>query len=319
MPPSDVADGLEWLNVELESETVVETRVIVPRGQGSGMGWLPGGAVAVRGWQVDMSQNPETRSSTWAWSLYHPGAQQAALMLWQLLNAPGRPMFWADTGAMARAWDTFWERILSDYYNTDYHPQNRARLRNALDPFFYVMGSKGQGFFAKVPKAEYDIVPDSEGFRWANGTMRALTCRAAYGYYLRRTLRARQEKALGTLQVAYVSRDDPAFRDDALLDLLQKRRAQLLAHPRRYDVDLSRVPDADYRDALFDSRVAGKIKGLKPSPGAKKGVIHKLGPLEDDTPPPEPDPPKPPELPQGGLGAASVAAVGGAAALYFLL
>jgi hypothetical protein len=77
-------------------------------------------------------------------------------------------------------------------------------------------------------------------------------------------LRERQRQGLGTLLCAYVSRDDPAIRGSAdLRAALEDRRRELLQHPARRDVDLAIVPDAGYRQALFQSRL-----GLAARPGS---------------------------------------------------
>jgi hypothetical protein len=71
---------------------------------------------------------------------------------------------------------------------------------------------------------------------------------------IERQLQARQTEGLRTLLVAYVSRDDPAFRNDPQLrEQLVTNRGLLLKHNARWQVDLERVPDADYRAALLQA------------------------------------------------------------------
>ncbi len=66
-----------------------------------------------------------------------------------------------------------------------------------------------------------------------------------------RDLHARQMGMLDTLMCAYVTDDTAAIdADPAMKSRWDERRRQLLEHPARCDVDLSSVPDWEYRDEL---------------------------------------------------------------------
>jgi hypothetical protein len=68
------------------------------------------------------------------------------------------------------------------------------------------------------------------------------------------TLRERQMGFLDTLMCAYVDDSYVAIKqDEAMRSRWDQRRRQLLEHPARCDVDLTNVPDSDYRTALIDS------------------------------------------------------------------
>lgn len=75
-----------------------------------------------------------------------------------------------------------------------------------------------------------------------------------------RTLRKRQFGMLDTLMVAYVDGSYSAIKGDSQMrSKWIQRRKDLLQHPARCDVDVSSVPDTDYREAL---RAAGVRAGI---------------------------------------------------------
>lgn len=104
-------------------------------------------------------------------------------------------------------------------------------------------------------------------------------------------LRAAQMRGLDTLLCAYASETDPAFGDAVMRARLQERRVLLLGHAARWRVDLASVPDVDYREALFRSRL-----GLA-APGGSSGSAPGDGwdPGDGDKPrlPPLPSPERP--------------------------
>lgn len=80
-------------------------------------------------------------------------------------------------------------------------------------------------------------------------------------------LRKKQRQMLDTIAVAYLDNSFPAVNNaisPEFHDLWQRRKRQLLEHPDRCLVDLTNVPDRDYRDALRDA-------------GVGKGICAQLG------------------------------------------
>lgn len=98
-----------------------------------------------------------------------------------------------------------------------------------------------------------------------------------------RGLRRRQEQAMNTLQVAWCSEKQPAFRDPELADLLRARRQQLLNHQARWKVVLADVPDKDFRAALAAATAdpSKRPLRLKKEKGEFDGAIDHADALPD--------------------------------------
>lgn len=75
-----------------------------------------------------------------------------------------------------------------------------------------------------------------------------------------RVVRDRQMAFMDTLMCAYVDDSFDALKKDADLKARwELRRSQLLEHPARCEVDLSSVPDSDYREALKQKGVGSLV------------------------------------------------------------
>lgn len=96
---------------------------------------------------------------------------------------------------------------------------------------------------------------------------------------------------LGTIACAYVPPDAPALQEDLELKLrYAAMRKKLLTHPARWRVELALVPDAAYRQMLFDATIGSTL--------AAPDVLPKHdAPIDGG---PEPLPPELPDVP-GGL------------------
>lgn len=93
-----------------------------------------------------------------------------------------------------------------------------------------------------------------------------------------KALRKTQRQLLDTIVVAYLDNSFPSVnnaKSPEFHDLWERRRRQLLEHPDRCRVDLTNVPDPDYRDALKSS-------------GVGKGICAQLGGGFQSMPEPKP-------------------------------
>jgi hypothetical protein len=98
-------------------------------------------------------------------------------------------------------------------------------------------------------------------------------------------MREQLHRLLGTLACAYVPPSAPALRNPMLKLRYAAMRVALLKHKARFRVELALVPDAVYRELLFQSRLGLKAPGLD-------GFAGGSGQTLDDSPAP-----KPPVLP----------------------
>ena len=102
------------------------------------------------------------------------------------------------------------------------------------------------------------------------------------------TMLQRQLDALDTVNVAYCSKDDPAFQGGtphakALRDLLELRRKQLLEHPALCSLDQANIPDAMYRSSVEAKLMFAPVDYCAPKEIAAKGFAKDIG----QWPPPE--------------------------------
>lgn len=114
---------------------------------------------------------------------------------------------------------------------------------------------------------------------------------------------------LGTIACAYVPPDAPALQDDLELKLrYAAMRKKLLTHPARWRVELDLVPDAPYRQMLFDATIGSTF--------AAPDVLPKHdAPIDGG---PEPLPPELPDAPGGLTGEPPEGGGGGWLALLAL-
>lgn len=203
---------------------------VIPTGPSLGVGSVPGTNVIARGWQ-----------NAYPWSAYRPGAVNAATVAWQLALGETRARYLVDAAQLREQWDRFWTAVRVLSLNDDY----KHVLKLALQPLV--------------------LRPDAGGSMWqpafdySNAQAAGFTADlpGLCAFNITRGLRGRQLAGLGTLLVAYVSRDDPAFRNDPeLRQVLTDNRAKLLQHDALAQVDADRVADADYRQAVEAAQAA---------------------------------------------------------------
>lgn len=287
MPYVDGSGGIKTYNVELMAgplgaQTKVARKVAVPRGSRVGMGVIPGIPQIPRGWMYATHWNVETRSTAGGvvWSAYRPGLQQTGTLAWNGVLADTRRRYFVSTRDLSSAW--------SDFYG-------------AIEELAFKEGSKRARWWISLHQLgeQYSLVPEipekyytrgvPEGLSqslampmWGGDPHVRLTMRGVVQFLIDRQLRSRQVNGLGTLLCAYVSDNDAAFDGDSQLkDLLKQRRQQLLKHQGRYQVDLDRVPDGDFRSAIVNAtRTAPGQMGLKPGE-TKRGTLSKLPTLPD--------------------------------------
>ncbi len=221
---------------------------VAPQGEQTGIGNIPGTTSMSQGYQ-----------SMWGWGDYRPGTQQACANAWQLVLAPSRMRYMVDVHQLVQQWDAYWLTVAMGAIFTPSKKDSGivgvlARAQRPLVPvgnlygkdlsaYKIQMAAKGYQFWGSY----FDAYPfELIAKRGYQPNMQGLA-----RHNLQRQLRGRQVDGLKTLLVAYVSESDPAFRSDAQLrEILLRNRNLLLGHKARWQVDLERVPDADYREEL---------------------------------------------------------------------
>lgn len=240
-----------------------------PQGEQTGIGNVPGTTSMSQGYQ-----------SMWGWGDYRPGTQQACANAWQLVLAHSRMRYMVDVHQLVQQWDHYW---LAVQLGAIFTPSKKdsgivgvlARAQRPLVPI-------PAGLYGN-DAAAYKVQMEAKGYRHWGSYYDAYpfeliakrgfapTMQGLVRHNLNRQLRGRQVDGLKTLLVAYCSESDPAFRSDAQLrEILLRNRGLLLGHNARWQVDLERVPDPDYREELR-KRTTGfeGPSGLKLAPPKK--------------------------------------------------
>ncbi len=163
-----------------------------------------------------------------------PSVARLVQSAWVAATASTTPaLFNIDTGPVVRGWKNFVEGALESAEEgiaktKDPRGEAKTNRRNAWYALRWAVTMNGRGFGNVSP---------------------AMTL---YDECLRRgrDLYKRQLQALDTLQVAYCSSKQAAFRDNVLRDKLKERRGQLLTHAARWKVNPRDVVDDAYRRQL---------------------------------------------------------------------
>ncbi len=259
-----------------------------PVGPQTGVGNVPGTTAMTQAYQ-----------HTYDWGQYRPSTAQAAANAWQMVLAEDRTRYLVDAQRLQDMWERYWLGVALQGINVPARDSKiTATMRWALKPIERMpRGLSGQAAANWLKKKEtdgygvYGVIVDAYPFlaiakEGYSPNMMGLTQRT-----LERQLRGRQMQGLSTLLVAYVSRDDPAFRNDPQLrDVLDKNRSILLRHVARWDLDLDRVPDTGYAQALRESMPGQQpVGGLAQAPGNGIGRPKRIaGPGEATGPLPVP-------------------------------
>lgn len=201
------------------------------------LGMIPGTPYLHQGIQVDHSGGVRDIGE-----ILLPSAREVLLWLWGSVMGHGAavtPAMWCVDTLEVQLWGQY----IADLHQFVYadlkaSPKIKQRI---IDHFNARSGQKVFGWGTSIkPKAnEHDHY---EPLRQA------------------KTLYDRQMGYLDTLMCAYVDDSYAAIAaDSAMRDRWEQRRRQLLEHPARCDVDISNVPDAEYREALRDAGAASMM------------------------------------------------------------
>lgn len=219
-----------------------------PQGEETGVGNVPGTTTFSQAYQ-----------SGWGFGQYRPTLQQAATTAWQMVLAPDRTRYLVDAVQLRDQWDAYWLNVAM---GSIYVPSRKDGMTGVLHRAQRPLVPYPAGLYGDEATA-YRLARQAAGYQhWGSYfdeypflkiEQRGYTPNMAglTRHNIERQLQARQSDGLRTLLVAYVSRDDPAFRHDPQLRAqLETNRGLLLKHAARWQVDLERVPDDDYRSAL---------------------------------------------------------------------
>lgn len=213
---------------------------------------------------------------------FRPSLPQISQILWAQINKPGPDMFRVDAARMLEKWDQYWRiwlhtlsqtlqagdedaaevawRVLTDNWVStdtfaDWPPVNFPEDVVAKIPEDYrdlvnisMMKTGKKLFLGEANGGWVDEYAPSygDGFSWFV-TNRGITRRYCHN------LRERQAQTLRTLEVAYLTGNEPGLSGD-LAAQFEENRKLLLAHPDRRKVDMSRVPPSPWRDELVKRR-----------------------------------------------------------------
>jgi len=198
---------------------------------GGGVGGVAGTDVLHRGWELwDIGQREPTVFETGA---NLPTVGNQATWLWGRIGSNTPAIFAVDAIACQAQWIAYLTAA------RDQMSVLSERHRTAI----IFAGRRQFGW-------NTSLKPDTSEIGKRYGIQYCTNVRAM------RQLAKLQRWATGTITTAYLSEDMAAFASDPDLKALWKeRRAALLQHPARLDIDLSSVPDPAYRSALLASGV----------------------------------------------------------------
>lgn len=171
-----------------------------------------------------------------------PSTRGQAGWLWEhVIKTNGPALYTIDTGKLIDNWSTYLHDLrvyLSEFGLSD------SELKKIL--LFWNGANDAKGNYRKifgwVSKGKPKLAPTDDEWEKYQPVREASD------------LAERQRALLDTLLVAYIDDSFAALKaDPSLKALWLERRQQLLSHPARCKVDITNVPDADYREALKDS------------------------------------------------------------------
>lgn len=221
---------------------------------------------------------------------FQPSLPQISQILWAQINRPGPDMFRVDARALVESWDHYWKiwlttfsqliqdnrleaaeivwRILTENWIStdtfsDWPKVNRPELVGKLpeeyrDLVSISMQPTGKMLHLGGGKVTEEKLPEyGEGLSWFV-TNRGVTRRYC------QNLRERQAATLRTLEIAYLTGQEPGITGSLKQDFKDNRKL-LLDHPDRAKVDMHRVPPGPWKDELAKRRKQG-IQGFKVKP-----------------------------------------------------
>lgn len=279
-------------------------------GQRVGWGVLPGAPLVLRGWQ-----------GPFPWSMYRPGAEQLASLLWDQVTSSSRLAFYVDANKAGDRWTEWWAEVRTAAANPDKSTMDgaeRDRWRgNVQQVAGNIIGQLPTPQDINVPCARIPLPKNDIVYRTVGWTAReyspqypaCIVPALQLGYDLGSLadqsiddLYAHQKRLLRTRWVAYCSQQDPAFRDAELRQELEDMRKLILTMPAElWRLELDAIPDQDFRSAVKEKRPKSA-----PTIAARRPVLQ-----------PQAPPGPPPRLPTAG-GAPEDAGPGGALLLAAL-
>lgn len=214
-------------------------RRVRTRGQRAGwVGFVPGTTMVHRGFEIERGGNVVRDIG----ALY-PSTRNLAFLAWGQAQKNSPAMYTVDAVTARDQWAQYLFDLRMWIRETDILKESAKRA--------FVDGPLAKQTFGWGP---YDMPFDSDlGYEnfgiW--DTEDKLGGGVAIPIRHLTNLRERQGRLLNTLTCAYVDPTYGSMRGDpSLLDKLETRRQQLLAHPARCDVDLDNIPDASFRGAM---------------------------------------------------------------------
>jgi len=219
-------------------------------------------------WRVNADRLSEGWDGYWGrWEqifdlFVQDGTKTQQQILWNILQGGALPAGWSDalrpvrTGLKAQG-----------QVNPDLIPERYRRLQNGGMEIV----SEDMLFLGTGTGCNPCLIPSYE-LKWGSGWRWAVT-QAGVTRYVLDNFRERQEYALQTLMVAYLTGSEPGLggKGSAMFIEWETNRDKLLTSPWRHSVDMDRVPKTDWtgtgdwRKLLASKR----LEGLKLAPAMK--------------------------------------------------
>lgn len=243
----------------------------------------------------------------------HPSMRQMALTLWNEAMRPSVASFSIDTHPIADAWAGYYSSMRDGPIHEGHHTlypgqmdqlslqilaQSSASVVRWIPPGDGRGGDGQRGGLQFTGEARFSgINLDKLGIPGDTGVTQndpSMTKGPIFAMedliaVLVAELYKVQKYALGTIQVAYVDEDAPALKGDrqVLWKRHQLMRKLLLEHPARCLVDVERIPDTAYRNAMWDAQITcgGQDTIIAKGPKAKRSA-EEIDPEGDPAPPP---------------------------------
>lgn len=248
------------------------------RGKQASTGWSALDRV-LRALKIPIAEgkNP-SRWTTYDLGYFRPSLPQLSSLLWAEVMTKGPAMFRVNADALATAWDAYFRlwlaaasQMLSDNRKEAVQVvMNVLSTRMGFNPFGWP--HYGPKLVQEVDERYRDLLPISyqptgrevmlpggkvieevvpvmgEGFGW-------WTTKRGWTLAYIDNLRARQRSMLDTLEVAYLTGDEPALSGD-LRAVWDQNRRKLLEHPALRQVDFERVPPSSWRTEAVNRKLS---------------------------------------------------------------
>lgn len=238
--------------------------------------------------------------TTYGIDYFRPSLAQLNQLLWGEINkVGGEAMFRVNVEALSIAWDAYWgqwQAVMNHFAEHGTDEQARiiwnVLIAGTSMPAGWNLALRKGGDLSVIPEryrvlqlggprvvgseevylgSDTGCMPctiDTYDFRWGKeGSLTWSVTKAGITRYMLDSFRERQEYALRTLMVAYLTGNEPGLggKGSALFLEWETNREALLSSPHLQAVDFSRVPKVDYtgtgewRSLAVSKKIGGQV------------------------------------------------------------